>query len=133
MKKLLKNKRFNIITVDILFALLVLFADRLASLMIKSISPCPFAKMGILCPACGGTRCVESFFSGNISKAFGYNAFFTVLIFYTFVVLTLINLYCLFDVQRLKEPIRLMTGYKTIITFAVAFAVFGFVRALANF
>lgn len=132
MKRLFKNKRINILIVDGMLALLALFAPAIASLMINNIPSCAFAKMGILCPACGGTRCVESFFSGRIGEAFSYNAFFTVLIFYSALLLIIINLYCLFDLKVLKNIIRLMSGYKTIIAAAVLFAVFGFIRAYIN-
>ena len=132
MKHLFKNKRINVLIADGILALLLLFASTIASVMINNIPPCAFAEMGILCPACGGTRCVESFFSGRIAEAFDYNGFFTVLIFYSAVLLIVINLYCLFDFKRLKGVIKIMSGYKTIIVAAVLFAVFGFIRAYLN-
>lgn len=133
MRKLIINKKIIIILADAVLATLALFVPKLAAIMINNIPSCPFAKMGILCPACGGTRCVQSFFSGRISDAFSYNAFFTVLIFYTFAIIILANLYCLFDVKRLKGILEMLAGYKAVIAGAVVFAIFGFVRAIVSF
>ena len=41
-------------------------------------------KTGILCPSCGGTRCIKALLSFNISEAFKMNAFYTITIIYLF-------------------------------------------------
>ncbi len=130
MKNAFKNKRLNVLIADGALLVLALFAKRIAALMIKHIPPCVFLERGILCPSCGGTRCIQSFFSGDISEAFYYNAYFAAMIFYVAAVLILINLYCLFDIKKMRKIIRVTAGKETIITLAVGFIIFGIVRAI---
>ncbi len=132
MKKAFKNKKINVLIADSVLLVLALLASNIAAFMIKYIPPCVFMEKGILCPACGGTRCIQSFFSGNISAAFSYNAYFTVVIFYAMVLLFLINLYCLFDFKRLKIVIRIISGKEAIVALAVGFLFFGVIRTFAQ-
>ena len=50
-------------------------------------------KTGILCPSCGGTRCIKALLSFNISEAFKMNAFYTITIIY----LLILNVVSIFD------------------------------------
>ena len=133
MKKLFKSKILNILLADAIFAFLALSAPGIAALMIDNISSCPFSEIGILCPTCGGTRCVQSFFNGDISKAFKYNEFITVFIFYVIAILVIANLYCLFDIKKLKGVLKTAAGYKAVIICAILFVVFGLIRAIVMF
>lgn len=71
----MKRKTAGIFTVllPLLAAAAVIFKDSLFGLS-KKLPPCFFYKRtGLLCPACGNTRCVSCLLKGKFLKAWGYN------------------------------------------------------------
>lgn len=65
-----------------------------------SLPKCYFYKnYGILCPSCGGTRCVINFFRGNLTESLKYNIiYFSIILYLIFLnIIMVINLI-------LKEP-----------------------------
>jgi hypothetical protein len=100
----------------------------LAKWMLWALPDCSFAKIGVLCPSCGGTRCVRAFFSGDFGAAFSFNPFFFVLICYLAAALVLLNVGVLLKVKWADRAARAMTSGAAVIIAAVAFAIFGVVR-----
>lgn len=98
--------------------------------MFLNLPDCAAAKIGLLCPSCGGTRCVRAFFSGDFGAAFSFNPFFFVMIWYLGAALVLLNIGVLLGVKWAERVARIMTGWQAVIIAAVAFAVFGVVRNL---
>ena len=58
----------------------------------------------ILCPSCGGTRCVISFLNGNFIKAFKYNIVFFITIIYL-IVLNVVYIINSFKKKKILEMI----------------------------
>ena len=56
-------------------------------------------KIGILCPSCGATRCVEALAKGNVKQALFYHPIFTCLIFY----LCFVNLIYIINIFKEKH------------------------------
>lgn len=111
---------------DAILLLAALNVKRLAVLMSDKISECIFLRMGILCPSCGGTRCVYNMASGNFSEAFAYNPFIFLVVIYAAIVLLLFNITYLFNI-RLKV-FRIMANSRAVIVIAVLYALFGILR-----
>jgi hypothetical protein len=114
--------------VDALIAALALLAPFFATLMMSYIPTCVFYLRGFLCPTCGATRCVYSFFSGNLLTAFEYNQFIFILIFYLFFVLVLWNASVFFDNAKIGKACKAVTHPIAICSLAVLFAIFGIFR-----
>ena len=125
-----KNKKVLVCVADIgiiiFFALIPLFAK----LMIDLIPDCAFARLGIPCPSCGATRCVQSLFSGDIPSAFAYNPFIFLLIFYTAAVLLIWNASTFLKSALIKRIFKLLANWIAVIIIAIGFAVFGILRAI---
>ena len=122
-----------VLGLDLLVVILFLSAKSLASLMLSSLSDCITNQWGLLCPACGGTRAVFHFASGNFLKSFQYNPFFFVLILYFLFFMLMLNLEMLFRIRRAKKIRAWMIHPKTVIVFAICYAIFGIVRNLIPF
>ena len=122
-----KKKQF-VLLLDLALVVFALAAVPLTGWMVAAIPDCPVTKLGLLCPACGGTRCVRYFFSGRFADAFWVNPFFLLLILYLGAALVLLNVGVLLKVERSEKIARAMISWQTVIVLAVLFAVFGVVR-----
>ena len=122
-----KKKRF-VILLDLALVVFALAAVPLTGWMFAAIPDCPATKLGLLCPSCGGTRCVRYFFSGRFGDAFLVNPFFFLLILYLGAALVLLNVGVLLNVERSEKIARTMTGWRAVVICAILFAVFGVVR-----
>jgi hypothetical protein len=87
-----------------------------------------FYEMGFLCPSCGGTRAVRSFFELKFFDAFAYNAFVAFLLVYLFAIAVILNLAFVLNIQSFQKVLRLAVNYKVVIAFAGLYAVFGVLR-----
>ena len=90
MKK--KVKTYPIILIEIIGIILIYGISM--SPTVNKINRCWFyEKTGILCPSCGGTRCVQKLLNGDIVKAFEYHPVFTITIIYLLIlnIIYLIN------------------------------------------
>ena len=88
------NKKSLIIIVSEIICLIILYAF-IKSRYIGLIPECWIYKnTGILCPSCGGTRCVVYLLKGNFIKAFYSNMVFFIGIVYLFItnIVYIINL-----------------------------------------
>ena len=90
-----KKRRF-ILILDAALVAFALAAKHIAAWMMAYLPDCMYAKRGIMCPSCGGTRCVRNFFSGRFAEAFALNPFIFLLIIYLGIALVLGNIGCLF-------------------------------------
>lgn len=97
----MKSKVKKMLWLELGIILLVLILFIIIKLnMIRFIPPCPINKMfGILCPSCGGTRCVINFAIGNFKESFYYHPIF----FITIIYLLFINVLYIWNSFRKKE------------------------------
>jgi hypothetical protein len=124
----MKNRKSYVLFLDLGLVIAAIVAAPLSRWMIACFPDCPLAVMGFLCPACGGTRCVRAFFSGDFLGAFWFNPFFFVLIFYLGAALVLLNMGVLLRIKWADQAAQIMTGWQAVIITAVIFAIFGVVR-----
>lgn len=96
--------------------------------MMALIPDCPVTRFGLLCPACGGTRCVRYFLELRWGQAFIMNPFFFALIWYVGAGLLLLNVGVLGNVSWAKRISGAMLHWRAVIVIAVLFGVFGIVR-----
>lgn len=123
-----KKRRYGVLLLDGLLLLGGILAKFLASAMIRWLPDCIFASMGITCPACGATRCVREFFSGNFSVAFGLHPFIFCLIWYLAAALVVLNIGFVLGQKHCQSIAKILLGYKAIIALAIVYAVFGLIR-----
>ena len=124
----MKNKKLWILLMDMGLVVLVLFAGMLSRWMIAALPPCPFVAAGLLCPACGGTRCVRYITQGAIGEAFAVNPFIFLLIIYVGIGLILLNIGVWAKAQRVEKIACAMLGWQAVIVCAVLFVLFGVAR-----
>lgn len=122
------DKRKVVLLLDGVLLVAVTLAVPMAKWMLWALPDCALAKVGVLCPSCGGTRCVRAFFSGEFGAAFSFNPFFFVLIWYLAAALVLLNVGVLLKVKWAERVARVMTGGTAVIIAAITFAIFGVVR-----
>lgn len=126
---MIKNmKKRYVLILDAVALALMLGAGTLTGWMMAKIPACPVMSMGMLCPACGGTRCVRFLFSGQLAEAFMINPFMFVLIWYLGAALVLLNVGALLKVSWAESVALKMTGWRAVIIAAVIYAIFGVVR-----
>lgn len=132
--KYIKNKRLFVLILDIVILAIGFCMKPMAILMFKTkVAECFFYKNGIICPGCGGTRCVYNFFSGNLPQSFQFHPFVFCLIWYAVLILLLLNLYCLFNLKIAGKINRWLVDYRVIVAILIAYAVFGISRNFIPF
>jgi hypothetical protein len=119
---------FKAAALDICAALLALSAKPLSLFMMRIFPDCYFAKFGILCPSCGGTRAVMNLFSGNFSAAWRYNAFFCIVVIFLVFLIAILNAEMIFGAKWAKKIRQILCKPQTAVAFAVFYVVFGVVR-----
>lgn len=99
-----KIKNMLILELGIIFLVLIIFIIVKLNI-IKCIPPCFInEKFGILCPSCGGTRCVTNFLLGNFKASFLYHPIFFVTIIY----LNIANIIYIINSFRKREILKFL-------------------------
>ncbi len=126
----MKIKRSTILTLILDAALMIfLFVVKpIGNLLMEGVSDCIFTKYSLLCPSCGGTRSVYNFFDGNFAISWNYNPFFFIMIIYAFLLIAVLNLRYVFGVSRMGKLIKAKVHPITLVSFVIAFALFGILR-----
>ncbi len=108
----------------LLIAVTVFFCTRL---MLLEFPPCVLlSKYGITCPSCGGTRCVNYFFSFRLFDSFLIHPVVFLVIVYLLVILLVMNLslfssYCDGILKKISRP-------ECVVIWAVVYACYGILR-----
>ncbi len=117
-----------VITADCIFILLCSVIPIIAKWMLSLNKICFSLKIGIICPACGGTRCINSMFKGDFISALNYNPAVFFGFFYFSIILLLFNME-LFIKNRILTSIRNLMLNPIVLTVEVFFYIlFGFAR-----
>ena len=122
-------KRRHILLLDGLALLLVLIGRALTGWMIeKEITPCIYLQKGFLCPACGGTRCVDHLLKGDLLQAFQMNPYIFCTVFLCAGVVIFLNITAFTKKHRGEKLLQLVLKPRWLIVWSVGFAVFGILR-----
>ena len=131
MKALLKNKKFHIITADILLLPALFLLEKLSDIMLtKTSETCLFLRLGGKCVACGGTHFVNTLLNGKFAEAFGHNAFLFVLTVILAISFILLNLSVLFKLKFAKTILSKVYSVPGVIVGTAGLVVF-FVARIA--
>lgn len=119
------NKKSLIIIIIELVLLIILYFF-VKSKYIELIPECwVYKNTGILCPACGGTRCVQNFLQGNFIEAFFSHMIFFIGIIY----LGIIDIVYLINLNRKEKiGIEFYPKYWYAIIFAIVLIIYTIVR-----
>ena len=99
-------------------------ARPLSRWMLSALSDCYVAQMGLVCPACGGTRAVAALCRGDLLTAMEMNALVVLLIAYAVLAAVAFHIEVLFQ-QKWARAIRTrMLDYRAIIGWAIAAVLF---------
>ncbi len=121
-------KRRYVLAADVVLLACIPIGWFVSSWMLAAIPDCVFYRYGILCPSCGGTRCVQALLRGDVAAALSLNAY---------VVLTAVLLIVMLAVWHVTAFSKGRVGgklfgalftYKTAIVWAIGWVVFGILR-----
>ena len=119
------NKK-SIIIIGIELVILIVVTIILNTNLINYIPQCwIYQTTGILCPACGGTKCVVNIFQGNIKEAFFSHMIFFITIIYWVIcnIVYIINLN-----QKKKIATWIYPKYWYVIIFAIILIIYTIIR-----
>lgn len=122
----MNKKRITIISIEI-FAIICVYIF-IKSKYIQIIPQCWIYKTtGILCPACGGTRCIINILNGNFKQAFFSHEIFFIGIIY----LIIINIIYIININRKNKILTwIYPKYWYSIIFAIILTTFTIMRNL---
>jgi len=122
-----KVKKMILLELGIIFLVLILFIIIKYRLYIYIPSCIVKEKFGIICPSCGGTRCVINLLNGNYIESFLYHPIFFITIIYLFIV----NILYIVNSFRKKEILSFLYP-KTIfwITFVIVLIIYTVIKNL---
>ena len=106
-----------------------LFAGRfITNWMRANITSCISTRIGLLCPACGGTRCLQYLLHGDFLRAFFMNPYLFLTAMIAMALLILLNV-AAFTPKHMGMPVlRWICKPRWVIVWAIGFAVFGVLR-----
>ena len=120
-----KVKKMLWLELGIIFLVLILFII-IKNNIISFLPSCILYKnFGILCPSCGGTRCVTNFMMGNFKQSFVYHPIF----FITSIYLLIANFIYIVNSFRKKQILTfLYPKQKFWIAFIVILLIYTIIR-----
>lgn len=120
-----KIKKMLQLELGILFLVLIIFIIVKTNLIYIMPNCLINTYLGILCPSCGGTRCVINLIQGNFMQSFLYHPIF----FITIIYLMLINILYIINVFKKKEVLTfLYPKTKFWIIFIIILLIFTIIR-----
>lgn len=124
----MKRKQTILLLADLCLLALVLAVPRLTNWMLESWPDCWVTKAGLLCPACGGTRCVRFLAQGRIWEALQSNWYMCLLLAYGGVLLLLSHFMVFSRMTIAGKALRILIKNAVLISLCVGFAIFGILR-----
>lgn len=125
----MKNKKkLYVLVLDLIVAAGVFFAPCVLNLFMNKTPDCWLLNRGIICPACGGTRCLINLFSGRFLLAFRYNQMFFLLGIYFVILILMLNISVFLKWSFPAKVVKLMVHPRTVIVIAIVFVCAGFLR-----
>lgn len=122
----MNKKTIKIIVIEIIILVGIYYIVH--SNLIEVVPKCwIFEKTSILCPSCGGTKCIIYFLEGNFLKSCMSNMVFFIILIY----LMICNIVYLINLNRTsKILIQLYPTYKHVIFFTILLIIYTIVRNL---
>ena len=121
-------KRRSILLLDGACLAAIPLAAVLAGWMLRSLPNCLSMQVGLLCPACGGTRCLLQMSRGNFAQALRLNPYFFCTAWLLLGLLILANIHAFSQGKWGGKLLRRVWQSKWIMVWAIGFVVFGAVR-----
>ncbi len=126
---MMKNKKILFtIFLDVVLIIGIFTAPLLLRLLMDGVPNCWSLNMGIICPACGGTRCLINLLEGDFITSFIYNPMVFVIVLYLICVLLFWNLLVFTKCSFTSKVFKKLTHHYCVILLAVAFVMLGVLR-----
>ena len=123
-------KRKYILLLDAGILALIPVVVLLAKWMLDALPDCFSLRIGLLCPACGGTRCLLQMVQGHFGQALKLNPYFFFTAWILLGLLVLGNVYAFSHGKWGGKLLRQLWQTKWVIVWAIGFALFGVFRNL---
>ena len=126
----MKHRRalWQLLLLDGVLLTLAGLARPLSRWMLSALSDCYVAQMGLVCPACGGTRAVAALCRGDLLAAVELNALVVLLIVYAVLIVVAFHIEVLFRQGWARTIHVRMLNYRVIIGWAVVAVLFCVLR-----
>lgn len=123
-----KRNIFLTLTLDLTVVAFIFAAPFILRGMIDGVPNCWSLQMGIICPACGGTRCLLNLIQGNFLAAFKLSPMVILVVLYLCLVLLCLNFAAFTRQKYFYKILRKLTNHYSIIILAITFVVVGILR-----
>ena len=122
-------RRRYVLALDGALLVLALAGRALTGWMLgEGLTPCPYLQWGLLCPACGGTRCIHFLLRGKLLQSFQMNPYIFLTAVLCVTIVALLNVTA-FTKKHCGEKItRKILKPRWLVVWAIGFAVFGVLR-----
>lgn len=107
-----------------------LLASAITRLMLSHLPDCFVTRLGLQCPACGGTRCIRYFFQGRIKDSFLLNPYLFLSALFWGLLVILLNTGYLLNHRPSQQLLKKLATPTTVILWAIGFIAFGILRNL---
>lgn len=126
----MKISRLQILLVDCFIPVVFYICYILSRLMHVTLPTCYVRKFGIVCPACGGTRCIIAFTNAEFVNSFKCNAYIFLTIIFLVIALLFLNITVFSNNEICKRICLKILNFRLVILWAITFLLFGVVRNL---
>lgn len=121
-------KRRYVFALDGLVVVLLLLGGTVCRWLLDKLPDCIISRYGLLCPACGGTRCLHYLLQGKVLQSFWMNPYVFCTVFLGIGLLILLNVAAWSRKRSVMVLLRYTLNPRYLIAWAVGFAVFGIAR-----
>ena len=123
-----KYKKNLVILLDILLIPMMLGCKLVTGGMLTQDHPCSWTYVGAQCGSCGGTRCVNHLFSGDILGAIELNPFVVLCVLYLLFTVVVLNLLVFTKLNWPGKWLRKMYGMGALIISLSGYMLFTVLR-----
>ena len=123
-------KRWHILLLDAVLLAAVPLGNLLTNWMLAVMPPCFVLEYGLLCPVCGGTRCVRFITEGNFLSALKMNPYIFGTVLLVGLGVLLLNLWAATQNRHLEKLTKKLLNPRWVIYWAIGLMAFGVLRNL---
>lgn len=121
-------KRRTVFIVDLILLAVLPMCAAFAPWLMAVLPDCPVTKLGLLCPACGGTRCVLFLSDGNLIGAFRMHPYLFLTVVLGALLLIWLNAAVFFVQRKENKLLSRILRPSSIVIWAIGYGLYGILR-----
>ena len=124
------KKKKHVLLLDLALIICASLITCVTGTMMTVLPDCAFATTSFQCPACGGTRCIQSMFRGDLAASFQMNPYIFLSVCFLALLIILLNTATILEHRLSQKLLRILATPVSVIIWAIGFALFGILRNL---